>query len=467
MDRAALNIILTVVMGCFGLASAQGQCDLGKNYAFFFGVADYEANTGWPDLKYPVQNIESIAALLHDYYSFDTTLYRNPTTYEIDQAIKDLQSKEDWGPHDQLMLFFSGHGQKGGYFIPRDCRKGWEHREGIYFNADFQDRLDAIGCRHQFVVIDACYSGSFFTAQYRSGGGEDDWKKGLIEAEADKNLKILCSHQARRTRLAMTSASSNEVAPDASKLFRAFRDLLIDFSNREEILYSANIYTLLKKEASMPIFNTFHPSNDAASSFLFIPPKVREVYETADPCPIDPVACAPRPKDCLACPMDPEEQVYDVMRVNGTLWMTENLDFANYGKSHCINCEEHGRLYNWQQAKEACAALGKGWRLPTIEEWQELSLEEGSGYGVMGIGVSGKGNAKRSFKKIKESRWNLQFGGIKSGRKAKQQGEEGWYWSRDLTNGDLDAFVFNFSKYGVIETLRDVQDELSCRCVRE
>lgn len=467
MDGATLKGLLCLLLLASASHWAAGQCDLGKNYAVFFGVADYDAGSGWPDLRYPVEDIESVATLLHDYYAFDTTLYRNPTEAEIDRAIQQLEAKADWGPNDQLLLFFSGHGEAGGYFIPRDCKKGQERSQALHFDADFQDHLNAIDCRHQLVVVDACYSGSFFTAQYRSGGGETDWKKGLIEESPDQNLQILCSHQARKTRLAMTSAASNTVTPDASKLIKAFRALLLDFRSRAEILYSANIYTLLKKEISTPIFNAFHPSNDAASSFLFLPPKVRQFYASAGPCPIDPVDCAPRERDCLACPVDPEARSYPVLRVKDKLWMTENLNFANYGRSHCGNCAEHGRLYTWEQARTACEALGEGWRLPTVEEWQELSLEEGEGYGVMGIGVSGEGNAKKSFRKMMESPWKPQLAGLKDGRRVKRQGDEGWYWSGGLDNEGFDAFVFSFSKYGVIETTKAVDAALSCRCVRD
>lgn len=32
----------------------------------------------------------------------------------------------------------------------------------------------------------------------------------------------------------------------------------------------------------------------------------------------------------------------------------------------------NGRLYAWESAQQACAAIGDGWRLPTNEEWRQL-----------------------------------------------------------------------------------------------
>ena len=40
---------------------------------------------------------------------------------------------------------------------------------------------------------------------------------------------------------------------------------------------------------------------------------------------------------------------------------------------------------NWQEAKKACANLGSGWRLPTIEELQEMHEQ---------LHKNGKGNFK-------------------------------------------------------------------------
>ena len=44
------------------------------------------------------------------------------------------------------------------------------------------------------------------------------------------------------------------------------------------------------------------------------------------------------------------------------------------------NCEEYGRLYTWEAAKRACESLGKGWRLPTDEEWKVLANSVGGYY---------------------------------------------------------------------------------------
>ena len=66
---------------------------------------------------------------------------------------------------------------------------------------------------------------------------------------------------------------------------------------------------------------------------------------------------------------------------DGKVWLTQNLD-CELPNSYCYennpeNCKNYGRLYTFEAAKEGCAQLGEGWRLPTIEEWETLANQYG------------------------------------------------------------------------------------------
>lgn len=59
-------------------------------------------------------------------------------------------------------------------------------------------------------------------------------------------------------------------------------------------------------------------------------------------------------------------------------WMTRNLNFESED-SFCYdnensNCETYGRLYTWYAAMKACP---EGWRMPSDEDWYELSFHFG------------------------------------------------------------------------------------------
>lgn len=62
---------------------------------------------------------------------------------------------------------------------------------------------------------------------------------------------------------------------------------------------------------------------------------------------------------------------------DGKRWLGRNLR-VNVPGSYCYdndstNCRLYGRLYNWEAAKEACASLGDGWRLPKDKDWRKMA----------------------------------------------------------------------------------------------
>lgn len=438
--------------------SSQGQCDLGKNYAVFFGVADYDANSGWPDLRYPIDDIMSLAQILKDAYQFDTILLRNPTETEIWDQLYLLKEKSDWSPNDQLLLFFSGHGAPG-YFIPQDGRAGRERSSAVNYH-ELTEFINSIPCQHQLVVMDACYSGSFLN-------GEDRGSNGWPEEDRDENLQILCRHQSRKTRLVMTAAAADSKTPDQSQLVKQFKSMLLDWRNSDEVLYTGTIYQRLKRESSTPLFSAFHFDNDEASSFVFIPKAIRERFEAASPCPLDPEICRIREKLCALCPIDPGNREYPVVAVANTLWMAENLNFVNRGNSSCHDCENYGRLYTWRQAQSACESLGQGWRLPTEEEWIQLSKTLGEGYDIPGPGGR-DGDPEASYEKLMASNWKPALAGYLDRGRHQRAGQFVRYWTSTTGTDESEAVVFELSKKaGVMKMDLEKEAGASCRCVRD
>lgn len=68
-------------------------------------------------------------------------------------------------------------------------------------------------------------------------------------------------------------------------------------------------------------------------------------------------------------------KIYKTKKAGNYILMEENLKFAPSGTSWCLNdslanCDEYGRMYDWETAKCACP---EGWYLPSLE--QILSLD--------------------------------------------------------------------------------------------
>jgi uncharacterized protein (TIGR02145 family) len=65
-------------------------------------------------------------------------------------------------------------------------------------------------------------------------------------------------------------------------------------------------------------------------------------------------------------------QKYDMVTIDGTVWMAENLNYPTSSGSWCYNgvpCARYGRLYDWATAKTACPT---GWKLPDTADWNRL-----------------------------------------------------------------------------------------------
>ncbi len=144
---------------------------------------------------------------------------------------------------------------------------------------------------------------------------------------------------------------------------------------------------------------------------------------------------------------------------DGKRWTVRNLDVEIAG-SYCYEakCRQYGRLYTWESARRACRSLGRGWRLPTDQDWRRLAAFYGGAAAyrtLLAGGNSGFGALLGGGRDV-----NGQFGRLEA---------HGFYWT--ATEADPASAVFyNFAK-GKLSLFRQSQGErlraFSVRCVAE
>ena len=174
-------------------------------------------------------------------------------------------------------------------------------------------------------------------------------------------------------------------------------------------------------------------------------------------------------------------QIYKTVDIGDKIWMAENLNYDTensvcYGKYESL-CMKYGRLYMWNEAKEACPV---GWRLPTETDWvnllrmaganvsaeQTLNSRKGWDRGANGLDVFGFSAIPTGFYDREEDRY-------------RENGSSAYFWSATEINKDS-SFAVNlhskFYEYDMFHAYKNYENNLihklkkfsfNVRCVKD
>ncbi len=103
------------------------------DYALLFAIDEYDS---WANLVNPVNDATTIGKELEESYGFKVDLVINPTKKGILDKLLEY-AKKSYLEHDQLFIFFAGHGQfdpffSQGYLVCKDSDKNDEVKLGYF-----------------------------------------------------------------------------------------------------------------------------------------------------------------------------------------------------------------------------------------------------------------------------------------------------------------------------------------------
>jgi len=154
---------------------------------------------------------------------------------------------------------------------------------------------------------------------------------------------------------------------------------------------------------------------------------------------------------------------YNVIKINNTMWMTENLNYNAKGslcyENKSENCNKYGRLYDWDVAQTVCPSP---WRLPNHNDW--ISLIEGSG----GLSAGKKLKSKQNWNGEDSYGFSALPSGFTKSQGFAEIGEKGYWWTSDASNSSYGKHKYMSSDLeGVYHSEYPKSVGLSVRCVMD
>ena len=252
-NEAAKNLIIHL--------EPNGPVRQGKDYALLFAANSYEH---WQELVNPILDAGKIKTALKDTYGFEVELIPNPTMQAVFAALRKY-AKKTYHDEDQLMIFFAGHGHfdadfQIGYLVARDSELPANDKEHVGYISHplLKEHIDNIACKHIFLMIDACFSGTL-DHELLTHRGEKNQDKPV-------NIERVMQYQTRRY---MTSGG-NEYVPDKSEFAYWVLEALRSRGGEDGILTLEELFGYVEQAKPQPRQGKFGYRNEPGSDFLFI-----------------------------------------------------------------------------------------------------------------------------------------------------------------------------------------------------
>jgi hypothetical protein len=207
---------------------------------------------------------------LKNYYGFKTEFIHNAKRDAVLQALLRYMREVKFSQDDQLFIFFAGHGTfneefKEGYIVAKDSKRNDELGDSYISHSLLRKIIDNIPCKHIFLVIDACFSGTIDEFIAKSRAGEDSGD--VIATEfLERKMQF-------KTRRFLTSGGK-EYVPDGrgghhSPFARRFLEALRSYGGASRLLTITTIVSHVERAIPLPRQGEWG-GNEPGSDFVFV-----------------------------------------------------------------------------------------------------------------------------------------------------------------------------------------------------
>lgn len=240
-----------------------------RDYAILIGTDNYQY---WDNLINPVNDTKTLAKELREVYGFETDVLLDPTSEDVWAKLREYAMKS-YMDNDQLLIFFAGHGQFDevfgeGYIVCTDSKLSDQAKNTYISHVRLRNIINNIPCKHTFLVIDACFGGTFDPLIARADVRGQDALYGEISKGDFIKRKLQF-----KTRRYLTSGGKIYV-PDGrpghhSPFTRKMLEALRNYGGSDQILTLSEVLIYVEKLNPEPRFGEFG-DNEPGSDFVFV-----------------------------------------------------------------------------------------------------------------------------------------------------------------------------------------------------
>lgn len=240
-----------------------------NDYALLFATDEYDE---WGNLTNPINDVRTIAEELRENYGFEVEIIENYNQDDVLIKLREYAKKSYW-EHDQLLIFFAGHGQFDellgqGYIVCKDSRIQDEAKSSYISHAVLRNAIDNIPIQHTLLAMDVCFGGTFDPLIARQGtrGGNDPYDDIETNEFIKRKLRF-------KTRKYITSGGKEYVSdgrpgmhsPFASKFLEGLRS----YGGRDNIITLPELYGWIERINPEPRVGGFG-TDEPGSDFVFV-----------------------------------------------------------------------------------------------------------------------------------------------------------------------------------------------------